>query len=464
MNGPTEPAPLLLVEDDESLASLMRDELMEAGYEVTVTANAEEAWGHLQATPMLLVVSDLRLPGMDGMALLQHSRGLPQPPGFIVVTAFGSIEQAVDALKQGADDFLTKPLNFDHLRLSVHRVMESHGLRRELEHYRELVEGGDFHGIIGRSTPMAELFRTIQLIARADGPVLVSGESGTGKELVARAVHQASERRQGPFVPLNCAGIPSELLESELFGHAAGAYTGARHARPGLFEEADGGTLLLDEIGEMPMEMQAKLLRVLQDGRVRRVGDNQERHLDVRVVAATNRDLGDDVTQGRFRQDLYYRLETFAIEVPPLRERADDIDLLAAHFLELHGTRRGRRAHGFSPAALERLRHYDFPGNVRELANAVERAVAFCRGSEITLEDLPLRMRDATPPSPPTPVETSLTGAGESLPTLAEIQRRYVRLVLDRVEGNKRRAAQILDIGRRTLYRHLDREAGDDDD
>jgi DNA-binding NtrC family response regulator len=320
-----------------------------------------------------------------------------------------------------------------------------------------MLKAGDFHGLIGRSAPMRQLFEQIRRVARGNGPVLITGESGTGKELVARALHAESDRRDGPFLAVNCAGIPPELLESELFGHSAGAFTGAQRARKGLFAEAEGGTLLLDEIGEMPGAMQSKLLRILQDGRMRPVGENRERQVDVRIVAATNRDLEADIEEGGFRADLFYRLETFAFEVPPLRRRDDDVDLLAAHFVARFGAAADERVRGIAPEALARLRAYPFLGNVREPSNAIERAVAFARNGEIEVDDLPERIRrhSASPLAAGGSAFGGLLGDGET-PPLREIELRYVQYVLERLEGNKRRAAELLGIGRRTLYRYLD--------
>jgi DNA-binding NtrC family response regulator len=445
---------VLVVEDDTSLRRLLEEELGEAGYAVQAAADAESAWYALRGGEPAIVVSDLRLPGPDGMALLRQTRQLPVPPGFIIVTAFGTVAQAVEALKQGADDFLTKPVDLEHLLLSVRRVGETRRLRQELERYRELLGRGDFHGLIGRSAPMRRLFTNIRQIARAAGPVLITGDSGVGKELVARAVHRESERAEGPFVAVNCAGIPAELLESELFGHTAGAFTGATRARRGLFAEGDGGTLLLDEIGEMPVPMQAKLLRVLQDGRVRPVGANREETIDVRVVAATNRDLQREVAARRFREDLFYRLETFVLHVPPLRERGEDLELLTAHFIERFSARLGHDISGITDAVLQRLKRYPFPGNVRELANVVERAVTFCQEREIDLLHLPTRLRNTIPAGSTSALLPEVLGQDE-LPELEEVERRYIEVVLERVSGNKRRAAEILGIGRRTLYRRL---------
>jgi len=453
---------ILVIEDDPTLRDLLEEELREAGCRVQAVADAETGWRRLATGEPTLVVSDLRLPDADGMALLQKARSLPVRPGFIMITAFGTVPQAVEALKQGADEFLTKPVDLDHLLLCLERVAENRSLRREVERYRELLGGGDFHGMIGRSLAMQRLFASVRQVGRALGPVLVAGESGVGKELVARAVHRESVRAEGPFIAVNCAGLPSDLVESELFGHVAGAFTGAQRARRGLFREADGGTLMLDEIADLPLSLQAKLLRVLEDGRVRSVGADREDTVDVRIVAATHRDLAAEVEAGRFREDLFYRLETFLVRVPPLRERGEDLDLLAAHFVGRFGAQLGGEVRGISDAGMRALRRHRFPGNVRELANVIERAVAFCSETEIGVEHLPERLRCTSTGEPGADPTGELLAEGE-LPSLEEVERRYTRRVLARTAGNKRRAAEILGIGRRTLYRRLGSEASEDD-
>lgn len=453
---------ILIVEDDASLSRLMAEELDEAGWSTRCVDSAEKAVPLLQDWQPELVLSDLRLPGADGMALLRDARALTNPPAFVILTAFGSIEQAVEALKAGADEFLTKPVDMDHLLLTVSRLFENHRLRSEVRRFREAFEGDDFHGMVGESSAMQRLYEEIRSIAGASGPVLVVGESGTGKELVARAVHEESERRSGPFLAVNCAGIPAELLESEFFGHAAGAFTGAVKRHEGIFSRASGGTLLLDEIGEMPMNLQAKLLRVLQEGMIRPVGGESDIEVDVRIVAATNRDLDQLVREGGFREDLFYRLETFALNVPPLRERGRDVEMLAARLMRRFSLEQRRQVEDFSPEAIEALKSYPFPGNIRELQNAVERAVTFCHGDTIQVEHLPTRIRNQR--------NNGRAGIGgevrtglfehlvgdETLPSLEELEARYIRHVLDHVDGNKRQAAAILGVSRQTLYRKLE--------
>lgn len=453
---------VLIVEDDDALRELLVEEMQDAGYRALQAGDTSQALTILAQHDVQLIISDLRLPGASGLDLLATIRQQADSPGFIMVTAFGTVEQAVNALKQGADDFLTKPIKLDHLRIAAERVIQRRKLQEELARYRKLIGDSGFHGMLGRSDAVQRLSSTIRMVARAEGPALITGESGTGKELVARALHEESPRKNGPYVAVNCAGIPPELLESELFGHTAQAFTGARKARTGLFEEADGGSLLLDELGEMPMEMQAKLLRILQDGRIRPVGSNQEKQLDVRIIAATNRDLEEEVRQGRFREDLYFRLQTFAMHVPPLRERGDDIELLAAHFIGRFNLQLNRDIQGISDAALARLRAHDYPGNVRELASAIERAVTFCQHSEIDLPDLPERLQ-ATPAQAVDEaaqvtqqlLSGHISGGDSKMPSLQDVELAYIQMVLKRHHGNKRQAAAALGIGRRTLYRRL---------
>lgn len=448
-----------IVEDDQGLGNLLVEEIMDAGLEARWMSTAEEA---LQAMGRMcpdLIVSDLKLPGMEGLTFLRRvlDNGHNSPPGFLIITAFGTIPKAVEALKAGADDFLTKPLDLEHFMLCVNRVLENKHLKEKVNRMQGFLAAENFHGIYGKSTPMRLLFEHIRQVAKAQGPVLILGESGSGKELVARAVHKESLRAGAPFVPVNCAGIPEHLLESEFFGHAEGSFTGARKSRQGLFAEAETGSLLLDEISEMPLFLQAKLLRILQDGKIRRVGENREYQADVRVLAATHRDIEEEIRLGRFREDLFFRLEAFTLHIPPLRQRGDDIELLAARFLEQFAFALDKKITGFSKEAIELISQYPFPGNVRELSNAVERAATFVTGSMICEQHLPARIRNFRSQETKTVTENmynSVPGEKKLLP-LAELERRYVQHVLEQVGGNKRRAAAILGIGRRTLYRRL---------
>ncbi len=455
-----QPSRILLVEDDASLRSLLTEELEVDGYFVEPTGCFEEAIAAAMTRRPALVISDLRLPDQDGLSILRRlqAEGITVP--FIVVTAFGTVDQAVEALKAGADDFLTKPLSVDHLRLKVKRLLAHAAITSELAQYKSRNQIGSDHGLIGQSEAMSGLRKQLERIARSQASVLVNGESGTGKELVAKAIHHQSSRRDQAFIPVNCAGIPYELMESEFFGHESGAFTGAKQARKGLFAEADGGTLLLDEIGEMPLALQAKLLRVLQEGQIKPVGADHEVPVDVRVLAATHVDLVKAVQEGDFREDLYYRLETLTLNVPPLRERGEDIELLAMHFLREAAARHSRGFLRLSEVTSQVLADYPFPGNVRELASAMERAVTFCDGDTVQPEHLPVRIRKRE-----AGVVAQSNGRDSDniaqWPTLDQVQQEYVGQVIAAVEGNKRRAAQILGINRRTLYRWL---AADEDE
>lgn len=459
--------PILLIEDDQALARLITDELEAEGWSLVVHHQIQSAMDWLTINQPALIVTDLRLPDGDGMKVVEQvvtHWPEEQRPGLIVITAFGSVRQAVHALQAGADDFLTKPLDLEHFLLAVERVVATRKLHDELFQFRKLNRQPAFHQMFGRSEAMRNLFEQIKVIGRAQGPVLINGESGTGKELVAKALHAESDRADGPFLAVNCAGIPQELLESEFFGHAAGSFTGAKKARKGLLQEANGGSLLLDEIGEMPMALQAKLLRALQDGSIRPVGQDTEEKVDVRIIAATHRDLKQKVVEGSFREDLFYRLETFALSVPPLREREEDREILAQQFLQQLAVSQGRKIQGFSDKALEIIREYAFPGNVRELQNVVERGFAFCTEDWVQPHHLPTRLLENQSTlqelvTPDMEKHNDDLLAGAVLPTLDQLQKRYVNMVLQEVDGNKRRAAALLGIGRRTLYRWLDEES-----
>ncbi|EWG98438.1 mutant NtrC activator [Halomonas sp. BC04] len=359
--------PILIVEDDAAILELLEEELQEAGYRTLGVASAEEALATMSHSDVALVISDVRLPGISGMELLEQLRSQGSQLGFIVITAFGTIDQAVEALKIGADDFLTKPLDLEGVREAVYRVLENHRLA---ERFQQEHPPGHFHGIVGESETMQSLFHDAARLAKSDAPILVQGESGTGKELLARAIHAESHRAEGPFIAINCASIPSELMESEFFGHTKGAFTGASDSRQGLFQAANGGSLFLDEIGEMSIGLQAKLLRALQERTVKAVGAEKEESVDVRIIAATHRELEQEIESGNFRSDLFYRLETFSLRIPPLRERNGDIERLVSALIEKHATTQGKQIESVEASALQALLEYSYPGNVRELENA----------------------------------------------------------------------------------------------
>jgi DNA-binding NtrC family response regulator len=436
---------ILVVDDDPASRDLLRRVLAGVGHEVAQAANGREALEELARHPTDLVISDIRMPDLDGVQLLEKLRELAPEVPVILVTAFGDVEGAVEAIRRGAFDYLSKPYDVDGIRLLVQRALAQTALvaeNRELR--RQVREKYKLEGIVGRSEPMLQVFKTAARVAQSDATVLIEGESGTGKEQVARAIHASSKRAGGPFVAVDCGAIAEGVLESELFGHARGAFTGAQQSRRGLFEEASHGTLFLDELGDVGPALQARLLRALQEGEVRRVGANEAIPVDVRVLAATNKDLARLVKEGKFREDLYYRINVVTIRLPPLRERREDIPLLAEHFAMKHG---GPEGSAITPAARELLLGYDWPGNVRELENVVARALALNHAGLVVPEDLPDRLRGLPPGIPP-------PGAGERL-TLDEVERRYAAQVLAETGGNKTRAAEILGIDRKTLYRIL---------
>jgi two-component system response regulator PilR (NtrC family) len=440
-------AQLLVVDDDRGVRTALRVNLSKAGHSVTLATNVEEALAALRSSPFDLVITDVKMPGETGLALLGRIREAWADTPVIVMTGYGSVEDAVSAMKAGAADYIIKPVEKAELLLLVDRALQTRALRAELIALRQEVEDKyGFDNIIGTSDAMVRLYEDISAVAASSATVLLHGPTGTGKELLAHAIHYRSARRSGPLVPVNCGAIPEQLLESELFGHERGAFTGAVRQHVGKFEQADGGTILLDEIGEMDLHMQVKLLRVLQSGTFQRVGGTKTLSVDVRIVAATNRDLREDVREGRFREDLFYRLNVVALAVPPLRDRRDDIPLLVDHFVATFCKKDSRDVPRPSHQTVQRLMSYAWPGNVRQLEHVIERAVILHRGGpslEIpTPEDL-RPSRDEHDPLPP---------AGTALPDfLAEHERHAIIAALKLENGVQARAARRLGISRSNL-------------
>ena len=449
---PNRTGTILIVDDDRVSGSLLRDVLRDHGFTTEAVSSGQAALERLQGRPADLVLTDVHMPGMSGIDLCQELRERHPELLSIVLTGHGGLDTAIAAIRAGAYDYISKPVKIDALVLAIRRAIDHLSLKREVTRLRSAADqDAPIDGIAGTSPAIRETMALVRRVADSDATVLITGESGTGKELVARALHDLSPRRDQPFVAVNCAAMPATLLESELFGHLRGAFTDAKRSRPGLFVQAGAGTIFLDEIGEMPMEMQVKLLRVLQERKVRPVGGDEEHPFEARVITATNRDLETDVHDKRFREDLFYRINVVAIPVPPLRARAGDILLLAQYFLKRIATRTNKAVRGISTSAARLLMDYEWPGNVRELENGMERAVALCRLDEITVEDLPAKIREHDSSRLVIPTES----LGEMI-TLDEVERQYVRQVLGRVGGNKTRAARILGIDRRSLYRRLE--------
>ncbi len=435
-------ARILVVDNDADMVALLRRHLEMEGWAVTAVTGGEDAQTALGREEYAVVLTDLVMEPVDGLAVLREAQRVQPRARVVLMTAFGSLESAIDAMRQGAYDYVTKPFKLPELSLVVKRAVEDQQLREENRRLRAEVERRySFDNILGRSKAMQGVFEQIRAVADTDAPVLLLGDSGSGKELVSRAIHWHSGRRDGSFVAVNCAAIPETLLESELFGHERGAFTGADRKRRGLFVEAQGGTLLLDEIAEMPQSLQVKLLRALQDRVIRPVGGNEEIKVDLRLISATNRDLPAFVRQGKFREDLYYRLAVIPIRIPSLRERPEDIPLLAEHFLKRAAAGMGKEIDGFDEEAIKWLHEHNWPGNVRELENVVERAATLAKGRVITRDDLRIEF---------TPGSTGELGVR---PSLAEVESQYIRRILDEVRGDKRAAARILGISVRTLQR-----------
>ena len=468
VNAMAEPAQILVVDDDSASRALMVQILAEDGHALIACSDGAEAMEQLDHAPEFdVVVSDIRMVDVDGLEVLDWVRKHAPETPVLLVTAFGNVDGAVDAIRRGAYDYISKPYDVNAIKLVVDRALRHRRLATENRRLkREIREKYALANVVGRSEGMLQVYKTAARVALTDATVLVVGESGTGKELVARAIHASSARAAGPFIAVDCGAIAEGVLESELFGHARGSFTGATGTRRGLFEEATGGTLFLDEIGDIGTRIQGQLLRVLQEGEIRRVGESAPVKVDTRVVAATNKDLGEAVKAGRFREDLFYRLNVVAIRIPPLRERREDIPLLAEHFAARHA---GERGASLTTDAREALLLWDWPGNVRELENAVARALALNPGGTILPEDLPEAVRERWRPdraisarSPMIATPPPLVAAPDPLiadhPTLDELSRRYAERVLRDAGGNKTRAAEALGIDRKTLSRLLREE------
>jgi two-component system response regulator HydG len=435
------------------MCELLQAGLARRGFEVTWRTDAAEALAVMSEGDFDAIVTDLNMPGTNGLELCERvTANRPDVP-VVVITAFGSLDTAVAAIRAGAYDFITKPFEMDVLRLTLNRAVQHHRLRDEVKRLRRAVtESRGFGEILGSSPPMLRVLDLVNRAAESDATALITGESGTGKELIARALHQHSRRHDGPFIAVSCAAMPETLLESELFGHARGAFTDAKTPRTGLLLQASGGTLLLDEIGDMPLGLQPKLLRAIEDRRLRPLGENTERPFDVRLVCATNRDLEADIEEKRFRADLFYRINVIHVELPPLRARDGDVLPLAQHFVQHFSRVVAKQVAGVSTAAAEKLLAYSWPGNVRELRNCIERAVALTRFEEIAVEDLPEKVQNYRRSR----VVVDLDDTAH-LVSMEEVERRYILRVLEAVGGQRTKAAQILSLDRKTLYRKLER-------
>lgn len=434
-------AKLLIVDDEKDLLELLVSRLKRKGYEVDSTESAEGALTKLKNQYYDVAVYDIRLPGMDGISLLKESKKLQPETEVLMLTGHGTIETAIEAMKFGAFDYITKPYNLSELELTLEKAKQSKLLKMKNESMRKIIkQQNEFH-IIGESPKFMQVLDLIKRIANSEVPVLIEGESGTGKELFAKALHYWSVRSEEPFVPVNSGALPEQLLESELFGHVKGSFTGANQDKKGLVEAADGGTLFLDELGEMPLTVQVKLLRFLETGEFRRVGDIRERRVKVRVVAATNRDMEKEIAEGSFREDLYYRLNVVKLVIPPLRKRKEDIPLLIEYFIKQSKMPQKK----LSPAALEALNHYYFPGNVRELHHIIERGLLLSIGEYIETHDLLL------------PIDKRTTEVDDCYPfTLEELEKNHIASILKKMNWNKTKAAMTLGISVRNLYRKIE--------
>lgn len=443
---------ILVVDDDLEMCGMLSDVLKEDGFSVHTTGDSLEASKILKKEEFDVIVTDLKMKGLKGLDLLEETKRLSPLTPVIIITAFGTIETAIKAMKMGAYDYITKPFQMDELVLTVRKALENRLLKKEVIRLRKEVESRyDFHQIIGKSPSMQKIYDLIERISDTSSNVLITGESGTGKELVAKAIHYNGSRREEAFVAINCAAIPEALLESELFGYKKGAFTDAKSDKKGLVFEANEGTLFLDEITEMPLSLQAKLLRMIEEREVRPLGDTNSYPIDVRIISSSNRDIGFLIQQGRFREDLYYRLKVIDIEMPPLRERKEDIPLLIQHFITKFNNEFKKNIKGVSEDALRLLLNYAWPGNVRELENVIQRAITLSQHEVILPEDLPASMIQKTDAK-------LLEKALEEKFTLNQLEKEYIKRVLVETGGNKSKAAELLGLDRKTLYRKLQEE------
>ncbi len=459
-----QPAHILVADDDVVARELLAEALKNEGYGVEAFASGEEVIARGRQGRVDLVLTDIRMGAVDGLTVLREFKRMSPDTAVVVLTAFGSLEGAIEAIKQGAYDYLAKPFKKEDIKLVVKRSLDHCRLVRENARFREELKSKEgWSPLVGSSTAMLEVYKLVARVADGKSTVLLQGESGTGKELIARAIHANGPRRDNPFIPVNCGALPDTLLESEMFGYEKGAFTGAVGTKVGLFESANGGTLFLDEIGELSQALQVKLLRVMQDQEVRRVGGTTSTKVDVRIIAATNRDLEQLVKEGKFRDDLYYRLKVVPITLPSLADRKDDIPMLVHHFLHKCAAGAAHAVRGVLPETLELLQQYRWPGNVRELENAIERAVSLSHGPLLTPEDLPEGIREGAES-----IEEKQPGkdqTDEGALSLEEVEKRHLIRVLKETKGNKVKAAKILGIDRRTLYRMAERfglELGDE--
>jgi len=442
---------ILVVDDDLEMCGLLSDVLSQEGFSALTISQSLEASKTIKKEEFDVIVTDLRMKGLKGLDLLEEAKRVAPLTPVIIITAFGTIESAIQAMKMGAYDYITKPFQMDEFVLTVKKALENRLLKKEVVRLRKEVElRYHFHHLIGKSPSMQSIYGLIERIGDSTSNVLITGESGTGKELVARAIHYNGIRKEGPFIPINCAAIPETLLESELFGYKRGAFTDAKTDKKGLMVEAAEGTIFLDEVTEMSPLFQAKLLRVIEEREVRPLGDTNSYPIDVRIISASNRDIENLIHQGRFREDLYFRMKVIDIELPPLRERREDIPLLVDHFINQFGNKPNRKISGVSEEALRILINYSWPGNVRELENIIQRAIALCRHEVILPEDLPSSMLRE-------PDEESLLEKGlHKKYTLDQLEKEYIKKVLIDAGGNKSKAAEILGLDRKTLYRKIE--------